>query len=256
MTAPVEIGKLGDDWDMISECDAFWAVLSDPDQKHEKWDKEIFFKLGSDQIQSVLDVIRDQLGPFHKQTRALDFGCGLGRLTRAMAHHFDSCDGIDISEQMIMRAMQLNADTPTIEFHVNRSSDLGLFRDATFDFIYSSLVLQHVPSQRLILDYIKEFVRVTVPEGIVAFQLPPSLPWFIRVQPRRKLFSFLKRIGIPPVVLYRRFGLHPIRMQCVPESRVMQLLEDCGAPVGHIIREADSYFHFPINTYISRKLSS
>lgn len=256
MAGESALHALGDDWDMISDCDAFWAVLSDPEHKHGKWSEVDFFKLGMDEIETVMATAETYLGPLQNRRRALDFGCGIGRLTRALGHVFESCDGVDISTNMVSQARILNADHKNLHFHVNRDPDLKLFADHHFDFIYSGLVLQHIPDRDQILRTLAEFVRITASGGVIAFQLPPTLPWFIRIQPRRKLFSALKRIGVPPEYLYNKLGLHPIRMNCVSEFCINRHLNDCGAPVVHMARASDSYFHFPINTYYCRKLSA
>ena len=249
----MSLNELGQDWDLIAEHDAFWAVLSDPEHKHGKWDKAEFFSLGEEEIQRVLDIAAEKVGPPVGQERALDFGCGLGRLSRALSNRFTRCDGIDISEKMITQARELNADKPNLEFSLNQAADLSLFEDHTFDFIYSSLVLQHVPHRKDILNYISEFVRVLAPNGQAAFQLPPELPLHIRLQPRRTLFAILKAVGFSPRFLYWQLGLPHIRMSCVSESTVVALLQEKGAPVRHIGREKDAYFNFPINTYFCQR---
>ena len=90
--------------------------------------------------------------------RALDFGCGVGRLTRALAAHFDSCDGVDVAASMIDRARELNDNGERVRFHHNDTPDLRLFGDESFDFILALIVLQHMEPE-LMRGYMREFVR-------------------------------------------------------------------------------------------------
>ncbi len=101
--------------------------------------------------------------------RALDFGCGLGRLTRALLDHYTEAHGVDISATMIEALSEL---TPRCHFHLNNSQDLSLFSKQTFDLVYTNRVLQHMPCPAMIEKYISEFFRITVPGGFVVFQVP------------------------------------------------------------------------------------
>ena len=70
----------------------------------------------------------------------------------------------------------------------------------------------------------REFVRIVRPGGLLAFQLPSTIPLRYRLQPRRRAYSVLRTLGTPPSFLRGRLGLHPIRMSGIPESRVRQIL--------------------------------
>jgi SAM-dependent methyltransferase len=103
--------------------------------------------------------------------RALDFGCGPGRLTQAMAGHFERVDGVDIAPGMIECARALNQAGHRCTYHLNATGDLRLFADATFDFVYSNITLQHM-EPRFSRCYIAEFTRVTRAGGVIVFQVP------------------------------------------------------------------------------------
>lgn len=168
--------------------------------------------------------------------RALDFGCGLGRLTRALAEPFDEVVGVDIAPSMVEGARRVNADVPGVRFVVNDRADLrGVADDATFDLVYSFIALQHVSSREAILGYVREFVRVVRPGGLVAFQLPSRIAPHLRLQPRRHAYRLLRRSGVSPRVLQDRLKLHPMAMRFVPEHRVRAALEDAGARVVEIM---------------------
>jgi SAM-dependent methyltransferase len=92
------------------------------------------------------------------QGSALDFGCGVGRLSQALAQHCDRVTGIDISEHMLLLASQHNRHGDRMRYLLNIADDLSLLGDERFDFIYSSITLQHMPPE-IQLRYIAELAR-------------------------------------------------------------------------------------------------
>lgn len=157
-------------WQRLGERDPMWAVLSDPDQDGGRWDEDEFFRSGAAHIQNLIDHM-DRHGMTPTPGRALDFGCGMGRLSQALADHFDEVDGVDIAASMVELARQRNRHGPRCRYHVNERADLELFDDDTFDVAHSCITLQHIPPDAS-LAYVREFVRVTRPGGAVVFQLP------------------------------------------------------------------------------------
>ena len=171
------------------------------------------------------------LGLARVRGNALDFGCGAGRLTRALAERFNAAVGVDISGRMIEEARAINRDRANCTFELNVEPHLRLFRDASFDAVYSSIVLQHLLSGAAIRAYVEEFVRVLRPDGLLAFQLPSHIPLSHRFQPRRRVYGALRRLGVPRDVLFRRLMLQPIAMRALPIRTVTETLEQSGAQV-------------------------
>lgn len=236
------------DWDEIAAEDPLWAILSSPEKSRGRWELEEFFATGVPEIAQVLQRAGD-LGYPQRRDRALDFGCGYGRLTRAISNHFSSTVGVDISDEMISAAGRLNDAYPSIEFVTNDAEDLARFSSGEFDFIYSFIVLQHIPTSDLIKGYIREFVRIMQVGGLLVFQLPASIPFRYRLQPRRRAYSALRRLGVSPEYLRARLDLHPIRMNAVAEADVVRELESAGGRVLEIDRAQIEGFSIPSNTY-------
>lgn len=214
----------------MAAADPLWAILSDPARRHHGWQLPEFFETGDTEIAGVL-ARGTELGYPRQFQRALDFGCGVGRLTRPLAAHFQDCWGVDISERMISRARELNQDVVNCHFVVNSAPDLRRFDSRSFDLVYSSIVLQHLPSARLARRYIAEFLRLVRPGGLVVFQMPYHIPWRNRLQLRRRLYSILRAMGLGQDFLYRRAGLNPIRMIAIPEWSVRRHVEQHGGRV-------------------------
>jgi SAM-dependent methyltransferase len=218
------------DWDDMGALDPLWAVLSAPEGKHGGWDEAEFFRTGQVVVEEVM-AAADRLGYPAAREHALDFGCGVGRLTRALAAHFRQCTGVDISPAMIERARALNQDYPNLDFQANPNPDLRLFPAARFDLICTFRVLQHLPDRNAIEVMLAEFLRTLRPDGLLVFQLLSAIPLRRRVQLRRRLYEGLRAAGVPASVLYERLGLSPIRMRCIPEETVLAFLEGQGARV-------------------------
>lgn len=162
-------------WNQLGESDPLWAILADPDKKGGKWDVAEFFSSGEEEINRVMD----QVGSLHQSLargRALDFGCGVGRVTQALCRYFNHCDGVDIASSMIRLAEEWNRFGNRCHYHVSVSNALPQFSDNSFDFVYSRLVLQHIEAKHS-KKYIKELLRVLAPGGVLVFQVPSGLSY-------------------------------------------------------------------------------
>jgi SAM-dependent methyltransferase len=218
------------DWEDLAELDPLWAILGAPEKRDGGWNQREFFATGEDEIGQVL-LTAERLGLPVSRDQALDFGCGVGRLTRALADRFGECVGVDVSEQMVRLARELNADRNNCSFVVNAESDLRRFEDARFDLVYSSLVLQHLPSAELARAYMVEFLRVARPDGLVIFQMPTRIALLHRLQPKRRVYSLLRRIGVDRRLLFRHGHLDPTRMIALGREDVRATVESHGGRV-------------------------
>jgi 2-polyprenyl-3-methyl-5-hydroxy-6-metoxy-1,4-benzoquinol methylase len=233
------------EWDDLARVDPFWGVVTMPDQRGGG-DREAFFASGEQLIARMLDVAVE-LGLPAERSLAIDFGCGLGRLTRPLAKRFRTVHGVDASGQLIEQAQQLNRDLENCTFTQLAGSDLAA-HDRSADLVCAMLVLQHQARRAAIRSSIAEFVRIVGADGLVVFQLPTEIPWRSRLQPRRRLYSLLRRAGVPPATLYHRLRLDPIRMLHLTSDDVAATVERAG---GTILRvdEDNLAGKFPSATY-------
>jgi len=217
------------DWEDLGKLDPFWAVLTDSG-KNNTWDLDEFFRTGERDIASLM-AQAERLGRPGERKAALDFGCGVGRLTQALAGYFEQCTGVDIAQSMVTKARELSKH-PNCTFVVNTQDNLRVFPDSQFDLVSTFIVLQHIGSRAAIKSYIAEFVRVLKPEGLLVFQLPSHVPVIRgRSQLRRRAYEALRRLGFREKFLYERLNLVPMRMNFVPESQVRAVLTARGARV-------------------------
>lgn len=153
-------------WDQAAREDAMFNILTDPSKANHGWTPGEFFEHGQVEIDQALARFDAPGG----NGRALDFGCGVGRLTQALALHYKRVDGVDISEEMIGQARALNSNR-RVRYHHSTAPNLKAFMARSFDLVYSMLVLQHMP-QKLQHGYVLEFFRVLKPGGAAMFEMP------------------------------------------------------------------------------------
>ena len=89
----MKLDELQQQWDELGRENPFWAILTG----NQKWELDQFFLSGDIEVARVIRYI-EKLGLRVRRQRALDFGCGVGRLTQALCSHFYRCDGVDIAQ--------------------------------------------------------------------------------------------------------------------------------------------------------------
>jgi ubiquinone/menaquinone biosynthesis C-methylase UbiE len=221
-------------WNRFAKADPLWAILTAPDKTERRWKMDEFFATGRTTIETQLEWIH-RYAPSLRGERALDFGCGVGRLSQALAEHFREVDGVDIAEQMLALAAKHNRHGARVRYLHNTHPDLRLLPSARYDLVFSEITLQHV-EPRYARSYLKEFVRVCAPAGVISFQLPAAL------SPRDAAERF-KFTWYPPTLWTRtcrsarrwrerHFPLAPVmEMHAIARAEVEYLLESSGATI-------------------------
>lgn len=211
-------------YEKVGADDPLWAILTDDNKRGNKWNPEEFFATGRDEINSIMAYL-DNINVEIKFGNAFDFGCGVGRLTQGLCHHFDQVTGVDISNTMIAGANGFNEFNKNCTYITNTESNLKCLSSNTFDFVYTNIVLQHM-APRYQVEYIKEFFRILKPGGIALFQVrtakgpkPGSLAEKIYNFKMERLKPFWKTIR----------GRPPIQVHTISPPIVEQIIAECGA---------------------------
>ena len=165
--------RFGWTWDQLGRQNALGAILT-VDGKVADWNIREFLATGTLDVGRFMSDL-ERLSPGTPHTRLLDFGCGVGRVTRVFADHFDAVVGVDVAPSMIEWARSLHADCDRCTFVLNRAPNLKCFPSESFNVAYSRIVLQHI-RPGVVKGYIPELVRVLAPGGVLMFQLPEVMP--------------------------------------------------------------------------------
>jgi SAM-dependent methyltransferase len=221
---------LSRNWDRLGQSDPLWAVLVDPSKRGGRWDLDEFLETGQREIAHVLDHL-EGLGVSVKRGAALDFGCGVGRMTQALASNFESVVGVDIAPSMVEEARRLNAHPLTCSYLVNTDPDLSVLGDRRFDFVHTCITLQHM-EMRWARRYISEFVRVLTNDGVLVFDLPPRLMREAIPRPLMALYRLVRGGRGPHMELH---GMDPAQVDRLVRSsggRIVdrEVLHDRGRP--------------------------
>ena len=158
--------RMRDDWNARAREDAgYYVAFGRRDQ-----DDAGFFATATEVINGLEWELRRVPLAQRRGWRALEIGCGPGRLMRPMARHFVEIHGVDVSDEMIALAKDKLRDIPNAFPHHGDGSTLPQFADDSFDFIYSYAVFQHIPTREVVYQYLREIRRVLKPGGLVRLQ--------------------------------------------------------------------------------------
>ncbi|HEX4408144.1 MAG TPA: class I SAM-dependent methyltransferase [Xanthobacteraceae bacterium] len=176
-------------WEHNARSASLFSILGN-DRNHDAWREQDFFDAGSEEVGRVLRFMETSGIRLQNFSSFLDFGCGVGRNTRALIGEFKSGVGVDIATNMIADAVRFAKDDERqARYVVNKEANLGFVAEGSIDFVYCHMVLQHNPAP-LQQAYIAEFLRVLSPGGVAAFQIPTG-------QYARNLVEAIKQ-AIPP----------------------------------------------------------
>ena len=164
------------DWNDRAAEDAYYFVAFG---RRRQNDQEFF-----ETADEVLAWLRHEAQRLHaapRECRALEIGCGPARLIRPLSDVFAEVHGVDVSDRMIELAKRNLAGVRNAYVRANSGADLSAIGDASMDFIYSYAVFQHIPSRDVVMQYLREAIRVLKPGGILTCQingLPDEAPEF------------------------------------------------------------------------------
>src|SRR5262249_27062834 len=167
MTIEQQLENMRKDWDARARQNARHYV----DTSRTDWSDEEFFAGGEQQIadEILTDMTNVCKGKDPKHMRVLEIGCGAGRLTRALAKLFGEVHAVDISGEMVAAARQALAGFPHAHVYQNNGRDLSVLPNLEFDFAYSAIVFQHIPSYEIIETYVREVHRLLRPGALFKF---------------------------------------------------------------------------------------
>ncbi|MFO1314275.1 MAG: class I SAM-dependent methyltransferase [Burkholderiales bacterium] len=226
-----------ENWDRLAKFDAMWTILSDSTKLGGKWDREEFFATGAG-IFARLDAI-ERLGARINYGVAVDFGCGVGRVSQWLAKRFSRVVGVDISPRMLELAERYNTESAAITFVLGNEVNVPLATSSA-DLVYSFIVLQHI-GKAMQQQYLREFSRIARPGGYLCFQVP-SHP----LDGGKPNFS---------VGLMTDSGPATIEINTYPRAEVESHLESCGCKIVGVLNDDSCGSGMKSYFYVAQKQS-
>ena len=216
------------DWRRFGKLDPYYGVVSFNKFKNEHLNettKEHFFNTGVKHMQSCLDVAK-ALFSLGSGGRALDFGCGVGRLTCAMAPHFSEVVGLDLSPGMLTEARKESTKRALNNIIYDLSTEESKFAPGIYDFVHSYLVLQHIPVSKG-EDIIKKMLVSLKVQGVGAIHLTYGHSQNTIFAPLREIIkNFLPLRVIGNFILGREWNYPAMQMNNYNIPRILKILSD------------------------------
>jgi len=221
-------------WEALGRNDPYYGVLTEDRYRSGKLDamaRVAFLDSGRVHMTGLLRRVEALVGPVARG-KALDFGCGVGRLALPLTKDcgFAAVTGMDISESMLVEA-RLNAARESLSNLEFALSDDRLSRlSGGFNFVHSYIVLQHIPVVRGEA-LVRALIAQVLPDGVVALQLP----FFRKVGALRGLVSYL-RVRVMPlhiatnILKGRPWNEPPMQMNCYDMNSLLRIFRDSGLP--------------------------
>lgn len=171
-------------WDQAADQNPYWFVSSyGPYDVNRNLDE--FWASGCTIWTDIKEVTSYTPRP---DDTVVEIGCGVGRLTRAIAPDVGRVIALDISERMLAIARQANL--PNVDFREVDGFTLPGISDGSVDLALGYCVFQHLPSHPALKSYLAEMHRVVRPGGMIAFTMVPR-DWKAWLLPVLRVRAFL-----------------------------------------------------------------
>lgn len=215
-------------WTTVGREEPHWSVLSNDAFKSRNMEQNAdrFYESGAFDAGLVTAILaRYGLVP-GDLPRAVEYGCGVGRVTPHLGKAFPELVGIDISESHLALAGEAVAKNGCKNVHLElaRAPDFGM--SMPFDFWFSYIVLQHNPPP-VIAIILKKMFSLLGDGGIAIFQVTTYATGY--------RFNVSEYLGAPKT--------GAIEVHCLPQQVIFRLAHDAGC-VPLDVRE-DSAMRYP-----------
>jgi tRNA/tmRNA/rRNA uracil-C5-methylase (TrmA/RlmC/RlmD family) len=180
-------------WEYYGKNDPYYGVLTQQRYTYKSWtdDAKIeFFSTGERYVDSIQETVRQHFDPVFRPSRALDFGCGVGRLVVPLARFCGSVVGVDVSESMLTVAEKNAREQGLLNVTFVKGDDTLSRVSGKFEFVHSFIVFQHIPPRRGIVIF-RRLIDLLEEDGIgvlhVTYAYATTASW------RRKLLKAAKQ---------------------------------------------------------------
>jgi SAM-dependent methyltransferase len=157
-------------WQQYGSTDPYFGVVSEERFRRGRLDdraREEFLRSGLEHVESVRRTIVEHVDPEFHPNRALDFGCGVGRLAIGLARISREVVGVDISRAMLDEARRNCRERGVANAAFRLCDDRLTTLARPFDLIHSYIVFQHIPRRRG-LRILRRLLELLRPNGVGA----------------------------------------------------------------------------------------
>jgi len=151
-------------WSNYGKKEPYWSVITQDEYTNKNINKNIdsFYESGKPQSKWILQEIINLIPDFNPE-KILDYGCGVGRITK----HFSNATGCDISQPHL----EIAKKECTNEFILIEPGNCPKY----YDLIYSLIVLQHNHPE-MMKKCIYSILDSLTLKGIAFLHIPYSVP--------------------------------------------------------------------------------
>jgi SAM-dependent methyltransferase len=226
-------------WQHLGEADPHWSVLT---AEHYRADRiaehaDRFYESGRGDVARLLATLDRNGVDARGLGRVLEFGCGVGRLTRWLAEAFRHVHGVDISRAHLAHARSYLDGEGVANVALGHLATLDdLDRLPRADLVYSVIVLQHNPPP-VIRHALGCLLRRLNPGGVACIQLPTYRPGY-----HFRLDEYLARPASPEM-----------EMHVLPQREVFEVLRREGCTPLEVLEDTWTGPPFRSNTFVVRK---
>lgn len=171
------VAKVRAQYVKVGPTEPHFAVAVDSLETLNSVDNNIsqFWATGHVQAQGLLQPL-ERFGLIELASKtAVEFGCGVGRLSLGLAGKFKYLHSYDVSDSQVTLAKKASVDAEVLncQFHLSSGNPFAALESA--DFFYSKSTFQHYPPP-IIHQFIRNALRSLKPGGLALFQVPTSQP--------------------------------------------------------------------------------
>lgn len=218
------------DWERLGSLEPYFAVLTENRFLRENITPEslaVFHASGEADVSRIAALATVKAGKPFRPRKALEFGCGVGRLTFPMAARAGTVLGVDAAPSLleIARTEASARGLQNVEFLP--VDDLASLEPGTFDFIVSYIVFQHIPPAAG-ETYLRELLRLAAPEATVALHFTLSRSGGPVRRILRALRGRSRLIHRLATLVRRDRNLPYMQMNTYERQRIERILADEG----------------------------
>jgi 2-polyprenyl-3-methyl-5-hydroxy-6-metoxy-1,4-benzoquinol methylase len=222
-----------DQWERLGRVDPYYGVYSLDEFRGRQLDPNArarFFTSGQEYIEGLLADVKRLVDPGFTPDRALEYGCGVGRLLIPLARRSRELVGVDVSASMLAEAAQ-NCEEFGVSGVTLIGTDAMSRQRPDFNFVHSALVLQHVPTRQG-EQIVFHLVRLLRPGGVAAIHVP------IAAKPHLAAFNAVMKLPLAPnllnVVRGRPWSHPQMQMNVYNVNRLLRIVDDHGVELVHV----------------------